>query len=155
MSSASPLPIHVRNAQRKVRVDLREMQLFAEAALRESLRRFPATRPKLAGVDEIVVLLVSDRRIGALHRRFMNIAGATDVITFQHGEVFISVETAAVNAKRYRTTAEAEIRLYTVHGILHLLGFDDTNARAAERMEKAQTAVFKAASAAMARGGPV
>jgi probable rRNA maturation factor len=146
MTKSSSPRIEVGNAQRKLRLDMPELQLFADTALRESLRRFPARRRKLAGVDEIIAVLVSDRRIAELHRRFMNIAGPTDVITFQHGEIFISVDTAAANAKRYRTTADAEIRLYLVHGVLHLLGFDDTTARAAELMEKTQSAIFKAAS---------
>ncbi len=155
MSAPPELRIEVRNAQRKLRVDLPEMQHFAEAALLVSLRKFLKRRLQLKGIDEIVAVLVSDRRIAALHRRFMNIPGATDVITFQHGEIFISVETAAANAQRHRTTADAEIRLYIVHGILHLLGFDDTTARAAERMEKTQTVVFKAASVAAARSRSV
>ncbi|MFN2476851.1 MAG: rRNA maturation RNase YbeY [Chthoniobacterales bacterium] len=147
MTASSSLRIEVRNVQRKLRVALPELQLFAEAALRESLRRFPARRRKVERIDEILAVLVSDRRIAELHRRFMNIAGATDVITFQHGEIFVSVETAAANAKRYRTTTDAELRLYVVHGVLHLLGFDDTNDRAAELMRKTQLTILKAASA--------
>ena len=41
---------------------------------------------------------------GAIHRRFMGIAGPTDVITFQHGEIFISVETARRQAQAHRTS---------------------------------------------------
>lgn len=150
MTAESSLRIEVRDAQRKLRVKLQELQLFAGTALRESVRKFPARRSKLEGIDEITAVLVSDRRIAELHRRFMNIAGATDVITFQHGEMFISVETAAANAKRYGTTADSEIRLYIVHGILHLLGFDDTTDHAAKVMENTQSAIFKTASAAAA-----
>ena len=44
-------------------------------------------------------ILISDRRMSELHRRFMGIAGPTDVITFQHGEIFISTETARRQAR--------------------------------------------------------
>lgn len=147
MSGTSAPQIRVRNAQRKLRLDLPDLQRFAERALHHAQRAFPARRDRLNELEEISAVLVSDRRMAELHRRFMHIAGPTDVITFQHGEIFISVETARANAKRYRTTRDAEVRLYLVHGILHLLGFDDTSARAAAVMEKAQSRVFKAAAA--------
>jgi len=74
----------------------------------------------------------------------MNIPGATDVITFQHGEIFVSVETALRQARRYRSSVEKEIKLYLVHGLLHLEGFDDTSAVKARAMESAQTRLLSA-----------
>ena len=49
----------------------------------------------LCGLEEVVVTLVSDRRIDKIHRQFMDVAGATDVITFEHGEIVLSADTAA------------------------------------------------------------
>lgn len=137
--------IVVQNAQRKFSFQLPELQRFAECALRESFRSLPARRVRLRGIEEISAILVSDRRIAQLHRRFMNVAGPTDVITFHHGEIFISAETAVAQAQQFHTTLEAEVRLYVVHGILHLLGFDDTTARAARVMEAKQTRIVAAA----------
>lgn len=143
--------IVVQNAQRKLSFQLLELQRFAECALQQSWRSLPARRVRLRGIEKISAILVSDRRIAQLHRRFMNISGPTDVITFQHGEIFISAETAVAHAQQFHTTLEAEVRLYVVHGILHLLGFDDTTPRAARVMEAKQTrivaAVLKAADA--------
>lgn len=137
--------IAVRNAQRKLSLQMPELQRFAECALHESWRSLTARHVRLRGIEGISAVLVSDRRIAHLHRRFMNIAGPTDVITFQHGEIFISVETAAAHAQQFHTTLEAEVRLYVVHGILHLLGFDDTTPRAARVMEAKQTRIVAAA----------
>ena len=145
-----PTPtIRVRNAQRKVRVELARLQTFAGAAVRAALRLRGRRRGGLHELQEVLVVLVSDARIAALHERFMQIAGPTDVITFQHGEIFISTETARRNARRFRTTTDAEIRLYLAHGLLHLLGFDDTTPRAARAMAKAQERLVSAAEAAM------
>ena len=94
-------------------------------------------------LPEISVVLVSDRRIAALHRRFMEMAGPTDVLTFQHGEIVVSAETARANARRFGSTSEDEIRLYIVHGFLHLLGFDDVTAKKARAMEAAQKRVLR------------
>jgi probable rRNA maturation factor len=73
-----------------------------------------------------------------LHRRFLQEPGPTDVITFQHGEIFISTETARRQARRFGTTTDHEMRLYIAHGLLHLHGFDDKEARSAAQMQRTQ-----------------
>ena len=94
-------------------------------------------------LSELSVVLVSDRRIAELHRRFMNIAGATDVLTFQHGEIVASVETAQRNAARFGCSVDEEIQRYIVHGFLHLLGLNDKTAAERETMERAQEKVLR------------
>ena len=137
--------VRVRNLQRKLRVDVRELQPFAERALSIVGKLHNRQRGVLHTLQNVDVLLVSDRRIAELHQRFMDIAGPTDVITFQHGEIFVSTETAAANARRFGTTVDAEIRLYIVHGLLHLAGFDDKTAAATRLMAKTQERVVAAA----------
>src|SRR5438093_9412821 len=114
--------ISVRNLQRKIAVDYDAFEQFARRALRLCLAQKSA---RLTSLSEISVLLISDRKMSELHRRFMQMPGPTDVITFQHGEICISVETAQRQAKTYRTSLAHELRLYLVHGLLHLHGFDD------------------------------
>ncbi len=137
--------IAVQNAQRKVRVDLPALRAFAARALTLCRAETSPGRSVLSGLAEIGVVLVSDRRIAALHRRFMKIAGPTDVITFEHGEIFISTETAARQAREFDTGTAAEIELYLVHGLLHLHGFDDLDETAAREMEEVQSRIFVAA----------
>ncbi len=72
----------------------------------------PNRRTQLASLPEISILLISDRRMSSLHRRFLNKTGSTDVITFDHGEIFISVETAREHARQFRTSTLCEIQLY-------------------------------------------
>lgn len=130
--------ITVHNAQRKLRVDVAALQQFATAAFAQCAHDFPKRLHLVKSIEEITAVLVSDRRIAAIHRRFMNIAGATDVITFEHGEIVISVETAARQASEFGTSTEAELRLYVVHGILHLIGFDDSEPASAREMAEQQ-----------------
>ncbi|MFL6528707.1 MAG: rRNA maturation RNase YbeY, partial [Chthoniobacterales bacterium] len=136
-----PVNLEVRNRQRRVRVDVCSLQDFAERALRECLR----TRGGLSRLRDITAVLVSDRKISELHRRYMKIAGATDVITFQHGDIFISTETARRQATQFGTTTLDEIKLYLVHGLLHLHGFDDKTPAAARRMARMQERIVRRA----------
>jgi probable rRNA maturation factor len=130
----------VRNLQRKVPVNVGQLQSFAERALRSCSKR------AIQQHQEIVVLLISDKRIAKLHHRFMNETGPTDVITFQHGEIFISVPTAKRQAREFGTSTLAEIELYIVHGLLHLSGFDDRTPAATRQMRAAEARVLRAAA---------
>ncbi len=144
--SQAILAISVRNAQRKRRVDITSLRRFALAALALAMQTARERATELRGLEEINVLLVSDARIAGLHRRFMKIAGPTDVITFQHGEIFVSVETAQSYAREHGTSLDHELRLYIVHGILHLFGFDDKTERAARVMRRTQERIVAALS---------
>jgi probable rRNA maturation factor len=130
--------IAVNNRQRKIPIKLTALQDFAEGALQECLKLRRPQLSALATLDELSVVLVSDRRMAELHRRFLQEPGPTDVITFQHGEIFVSTETARRQARRFGTTADHELRLYIAHGLLHLHGFDDKDARSAAEMKRAQ-----------------
>ena len=90
-------------------------RLVREGALSEDAARVAETR--LAEMDE---------------------PSPTDVITFQHGEIVISTETAKRQARKFRTTIANELRLYLVHGLLHLRGFDDETAAGAAEMKRVQ-----------------
>ncbi|MEY2518335.1 MAG: putative rRNA maturation factor [Verrucomicrobiota bacterium] len=129
--------ITVRNRQRIVSVELVALQDFAERALRECLK-LPGPSTELAELEEISVVLVSDRRMAELHRRFLQQPGPTDVITFQHGEIFVSTETARRQARRFGTSLQHELRLYIAHGLLHLHGFDDKTPAGTAEMKRTQ-----------------
>ena len=79
----------------------------------------------LADLDVIEVTLVSDEVIARVHVDFMEIEGATDVITFDHGEIVISTDTAKVQGAENGKSTEHETALYIVHGLLHLAGYAD------------------------------
>jgi probable rRNA maturation factor len=97
----------------------------------------------LKTLPEIDVAIVSDRVIAKVHAQFMNLPDPTDVITFEHGEIVVSAETAHANAPGYGHCLEEELALYVIHGFLHLNGFEDATARAASRMHKVQGEILK------------
>jgi len=121
-----------------VRIRLAGLREFAQETVARILKLPRRRSGVLASLEEVSVILVSDRRIAELHRQFMNEPGPTDVITFQHGEIFVSTETAKRQARTYGNSLEHELRLYIVHGLLHLHGFDDKTRAGAARMKRIQ-----------------
>jgi probable rRNA maturation factor len=120
------------------RVDVATLRDFAQRALAACLERPRRKSGRLAGLAQVEVVLVSDKRIAGIHRQFMNDSSPTDVITFLHGEIIISVETAKCQARQFGTSLDHELRLYLAHGLLHLHGFDDKTAAGAEEMKRLQ-----------------
>ena len=137
------MKILVQNRQRGLRLDLAWLRAFARAALPKCRELSDDGRFALKRLDEISIAIVSDRTIARLHVEFMGIAGPTDVITFEHGEIVMSAQTAALYAAEHGHRFEEELALYTVHGLLHLNGFEDATSRAAARMQRVQTRVWK------------
>jgi probable rRNA maturation factor len=136
--------IKVHNRQRQVAIDRNELQAFARRALPLCLEKNRSGQMEFSEID---VILVSDRRMAQLHHRFMGIDGPTDVITFQHGEIFLSVEMAKRQAASYHTSFQHELRLYLVHGLLHLAGYDDREALVRRQMERTQEKIVARAAA--------
>jgi probable rRNA maturation factor len=127
------------NRQRRRSLHLPELRLFAAAAL-NAVRDLPHPSPF---PQEVTIVFVSDARIARLHRDFMSIEGPTDVITFQHGEIFISVETAERQAIGLGNTFDYELRVYIIHGLLHLAGYDDLTEPGSEVMTRLQDDLFR------------
>ena len=137
--------ITVRNLQRTVRVDVAALQEFAHLALQLCFR-IPRNEPtQLKRLRKIFVLLISNRRMARLHRQFLGKVGPTDVLTFEHGEIFISAEMARDQARSFRSSLGQELRLYVVHGLLHLHGFDDRDQLEARRMARMERQILAAA----------
>ena len=95
---------------------------------------------------ELSLVLVNDMYIRNLNWKYRRKDSATDVLAFPMrdsrglsgvilGDVVISVETAAKEAKKRKKDLQDELDLYFVHGILHLLGYDDEKPRARKKMK--------------------
>jgi probable rRNA maturation factor len=135
-----------------MRVPLPALQEFARRALRECLKIPKKKLGGLASFAELSVILVSNQRMTELHHRFLHLPGPTDVITFQHGEIFVSTETARSHARLFGNSLESEIRLYILHGLLHLHGFDDEDSADAAEMERMQDKLMAAGHGVAALG---
>jgi probable rRNA maturation factor len=110
----------------------------------ESLTRPPRRLP----LREMSLALVNDKRMSDLHVQFMGIEGPTDVLTFpidedkqgrvSSGEVIVCVPEALRRARGHRIEPKLELLLYAVHGMLHLLGYDDRTDRAFRTMHRTE-----------------
>lgn len=92
----------------------------------------------LCGCECVEVALVDDVVSGRVHQQFMGIEGATDVITFEHGEIVIGIEVAGRQAAEYGEPELRELFRYLVHGLLHLAGYEDQDAADRRVMEELQ-----------------
>ncbi|HIQ22308.1 MAG TPA: rRNA maturation RNase YbeY [Planctomycetes bacterium] len=126
-------------------------------------RRVPPDRPKIRRAVRLIlgdhsvrrgslsVVVVDDRTIRQLNRRHLACDEATDVLSFPleqddgylEAEVVVSAERAAAVAARYGWTAPEELLLYVIHGTLHLVGWDDQDARARRRMRRQERAYLR------------
>jgi len=106
---------------------------------------------------ELSIALVDDATMATLNARYRGVAGATDVLSFSlvdgpHaerrgallGDVVVSLETAAVQARRARRTLDDEVLLLLIHGTLHLLGHDHVREDEARRMRAEERRVWRA-----------
>jgi len=83
-------------------------------------------------LGEINYIFCSDKYILEINRQYLNHDYFTDIITFNYNndklissDIYISIDTVAKNADYYHVNFENELNRVMIHGILHLLGFDD------------------------------
>jgi probable rRNA maturation factor len=92
--------------------------------------------------DTVSVAIVDDDRIREINRSFRGTDATTDVIAFEAedepdrvaGEVIVSADTARRQAEEYGHSLQRELCLLVAHGVLHVLGYEDYDADARERM---------------------
>jgi probable rRNA maturation factor len=101
------------------------------------------------------VTLVDDEAMAELHARYSRVEGPTDVLAFPLedgdgpgpgllGEVVVSTDTAAREARARGLPFLRELLLYVAHGTLHLLGHDDHDPLPRRRMHRRQAALLAA-----------
>jgi probable rRNA maturation factor len=140
--------VNVQNLQRKITVNVAELEKFAIKAVQHSLQLRQRQQTDLRKLSEIFIWLISDRRMALLHRKFLGQSGPTDVLTFRHGEIFVSVDAARRHARAFKNSLVHEFKLYIVHGLLHLHGFDDQTPSQAHKMKAAQERILAICSGA-------
>ena len=100
-------------------------QAAAERALPLCLAAATSPASELHALQEIEINLVDDAAIARVHAESLDDPAPTDVITFPHGEIFVSLDTAQRQAADNGETYEREVMLYVIHALLHLAGWDD------------------------------
>lgn len=112
--------IEVVNRQRGVRIDIDAWADFAAKAL-DAIGKSGSSA---------TIAFVSDKSIRKLNQQFRSVDKATDVLSFPAdergnlGDIAVSAETAAVQAKENGLSFDNEIAQLILHGLLHLSGYD-------------------------------
>jgi len=75
----------------------------------------------------ICILFTDDSGIRKLNKKYRKKDKSTDVLAFETGDIVISAESAARNSRHFGSTVANELKLYMIHGILHLCGYDDSS----------------------------
>ena len=121
---------------------------FKRGAVADLIRQI--IREEGREADNINVVLVGDDYILDVNRKFLNHHYKTDVISFNlseneiiDGEIYISVDRAKVQARRYKVSLEKEVLRLIVHGVLHLTGWDDKTRSQKLRMRKSEDEFIK------------
>ncbi len=133
--------------------DRQKSRRLDKAFFRRVARDFLNNLPNVTS-HELAVHFLGDDEMASLNEAFLQHEGPTDVITFDHssgpfkgalhGEIFICVDEAVRNARRFRTDWQTELTRYFVHGCLHLLGHDDKLPAARKRMKRAENLLLNA-----------
>lgn len=143
---ASKLTVYNHQHERKVAV--RWIQKVARRSLPDVLKAATSPDAALLSLREVEVSIVSDEAIARVHGDFLDDPTPTDVITFHHGEIIVSADTAARQGGEHRQDTDMELALYVIHGLLHLAGWNDEDPGEQERMHRLQERILKAAAGA-------
>ncbi len=117
-----------------------------------------ATSEKLGISDSLVeIILIDDEKIHEINKQYRGVDRPTDVISFAFqdmeditisnitnlGEIYISLDKVKSQAKEYGHSERRELGFLTVHGLLHLLGYDHMNSEDEKEMFKLQEDILK------------
>lgn len=125
---------------------MKNVEIFNET--NETIEELDILKPLLEHAKEIEqlknielefsVIIVDNKKIHEINKQYRNIDRPTDVITFALedyedvkfdnyrplGDIYISIDKAKEQAKEYGHTLKRELAFLTIHGFLHLLGYD-------------------------------
>lgn len=137
--------ILVRNRQRVEPIDARLLGKIARTLLVDLLQ--------LKSFDLAVYILAAPE-MTRLNESFLRHQGSTDVLAFDYaepsrpmnlcGEIFVCLDEAKIQARRFRTTWPQELVRYVVHGVLHLRGYDDHRLASRRKMKREENRLLKA-----------
>lgn len=112
---------------------------------RKKLCELVAFIAKAEGVElrDADIAVVDKDETARLNRAWLGHAGATDVLSFDmstpgergvSAQIIVCGDVAAAEARARGLGVQRELMLYVAHGLLHLMGYDDTESKSAETM---------------------
>jgi probable rRNA maturation factor len=83
---------------------------------------------------DINIIFTSDKYLLGINKQYLKHNYFTDIVTFNYcennvinGDIFISIETVKNNSLRFDVNFTTELERVIIHGVLHLIGYDDQN----------------------------
>lgn len=131
------------NRQKIHRPDLPWLRRILKAALPHCLAEAKSSESPLPELEEIEFTIISDDEIAVVHAEFLEDPTPTDVITFHHGEILVSADTALRQGAEHGQALNEELALYLIHGLMHLGGWDDHEPEEAAEMTRRQEAIHR------------
>lgn len=146
----------------QVNVLVEHGQALVESLQTEELVTFILNEMNCPQSTDVTISFVTNERIHQLNRDFRDMDKPTDVLSFECdnvpfededvdlaqeyelGDVVIAPDVALAQTKEYGTTFEEEVTLLTVHGLLHLCGYDHIEDEEAEVMEALERKLIRA-----------
>ena len=141
-----PPKVAVFNHQHGHKTSARWIQKMARAALPDAMAAAKGDDAPLLSLPEIEVSIVSDDEIARVHADFLGDPAPTDVITFHHGEIIVSADTAARQGAEHDQDIDRELALYVIHGLLHLAGWNDEDTAEQKQMHALQEEILDKAA---------
>jgi len=150
------MEVWITNLQNKIAVETDFIRDIVSKALRFQGYREP---------PDVSVALVDDAYIQVLNREYRGMDQPTDVLAFPMepgahgdgepalGDIVISVERARDQARQFKHPLRREVALLTVHGLLHLLGYEDETEAGASAMWSKQKELLDRILGTEAKGG--
>tara|TARA_B100000686_G_C16396751_1_gene765207 strand:- start:140 stop:523 length:384 start_codon:yes stop_codon:yes gene_type:complete len=95
-------------------------------------------------MSSLSVVLSNKKYLNMLKKKYFDVDQYTDVIAFNleddgtqiEGEIYISIDDVLENSKLFSTSFDNEFKRVFIHGILHLIGYDDNNKKNIKIMRK-------------------
>lgn len=140
------MTIEIVNLQKSMKVPKEKLRAVLRHVMMEELGR----------EVNVSVAVVTDERITELNKAFRDHIGPTDVLAFPFdeeeigpegqrvfGEIVISAQRARDEARLRHIDPELELILYAVHGMLHLVGYDDQSVQRSKEMRKREAEILR------------
>lgn len=95
-------------------------------------------------ISNLQIIFCNDEQLESLNKKYLDHDTLTDIITFNYnddydglaGDIFISYERIVDNAQHYGVSVFLELHRVIIHGVLHLLGYDDASHEDKQRMRE-------------------
>jgi len=135
---------------------MKNVKLFSEKGFRIDKKCIDVLVSKLQSelefeIDSLEFNFVGNETITEINKKHLEHNYSTDIITFNYSgesytfdaEIFISVPQALENSKKYGVNLDNELGRLIIHGILHLLGYDDINLAKKRKMKEIENELIE------------